>query len=200
MAVPFIGNITDLKEISKEKKEWHSTALGMLGWVSSTVRLDVRHCHSRIAQYTASPCQGSYDALVLVCRYLISTPNLCLRQPLREPGEWRFFCDSDMGSNPEPGNRRRSQLGYIALWGWAPMVWSSKVTSVGFTLDALPAGFVSQLPPVTRRSTLLLPVLKLKFTHLRCLRTKSSLSATRLRRRVSNSLSRLLFKSTTRRP
>jgi hypothetical protein len=31
MAVPFIGNITDLKEISKEKKEWHSTALGMLG-------------------------------------------------------------------------------------------------------------------------------------------------------------------------
>jgi hypothetical protein len=29
------------------------------------------------------------------------------------------------------------------------MVWSSKVTSVGFTLDALPAGFVSQLPPVT---------------------------------------------------
>jgi hypothetical protein len=47
--------------------------------VSSTVRLDVRHCHSRIAQYTASPCQGSYDALVLVCRYLISTPNLCLR-------------------------------------------------------------------------------------------------------------------------
>ena len=149
MAVPFIGNITDLKEISKEKKEWHSTALGMLGWVSSTVRLDVRHCHSRIAQYTATPCQGSYDALVLVCRYLISTPNLCLRQPLREPGEWRFFCDSDMGSNPEPGNKRRSQLGYIALWGWVPMVWSSKVTSVGFTLDALPAGFVSQLPPVT---------------------------------------------------
>jgi hypothetical protein len=54
-----------------------------------------------------------------------------------------------MGSNPEPGNKRRSQLGYIALWGWVPMVWSSKVTSVGFTLDALPAGFVSQLPPVT---------------------------------------------------
>ena len=149
MAVPFIGNITDLKEISKEKKEWHATALGMLGWVSSTVRLDVRHCHSRIAQYTASPCQGSYDALVLVCRYLISTPDLCLRQPLRELGEWRFYCDSDMGSNPEPGNKRRSQLGYIAIWGWVPMVWSSKVTSVGFTLDALPAGFVSMLPPVT---------------------------------------------------
>ena len=149
MAVPFIGNITDLKEISKEKKEWHATALGMLGWVSSTVRLDVRHCHSRIAQYTASPCQGSYDALVLVCRYLISTPDLCLRQPLRELGEWRFYCDSDMGSNPEPGNRRRSQLGYIALWGWVPIVWSSKVTSVGFTMDALPAGFVSKLPPVT---------------------------------------------------
>ena len=149
MAVPFIGNITDFKEISREKKEWHSTALGMLGWVSSTVRIDVRHCHSRIAQYTANPCQGSYDALVLVCRYLISTPNLCLRQPLRELGEWRFFCDSDMGSNPEPGNKRRSQLGYIALWGWVPMVWSSKVTSVGFTLDSLPAGFVSKLPPVT---------------------------------------------------
>jgi hypothetical protein len=30
-----------------------------------------------------------------------------------------------------------------------PAVWSSEVTSVGFTLDAIPAGFVSQLPPVT---------------------------------------------------
>ena len=149
MAVPFVGSITDFKEISKEKKDWHSTALGMLGWVSSTVRLDVRHCHSRLAQYTANPCQGSYDALVLVCRYLISTANLCLRQPLRQAAEWRMFCDSDMGSNAEPGNKRRSQLGYIVMWGMVPIVWSSKVTSVGFTLDALPAGFPSTLPPVT---------------------------------------------------
>ena len=149
MAVPFVGSITDFKEISKEKKEWHSTALGMLGWVSSTVRLDVRHCHSRLAQYTANPCQGSYDALVLVCRYLISTANLSLRQTLNQAAEWRMFCDSDMGSNAEPGNKRRSQLGYIVMWGMVPIVWSSKVTSVGFTLDALPAGFPSTLPPVT---------------------------------------------------
>ena len=60
-----------------------------------------------------------------------------------------MFCDSDMGSNAEPGNKRRSQLGYIVMWGMVPIVWSSKVTSVrvGFTLDALPAGFPSTLPP-----------------------------------------------------
>jgi len=45
---------------------------------------------------------------------------------------WEFFVDSDFMSNTEEQNNSRSQNGYIALLNGAPVMWSSKVSSVAF--------------------------------------------------------------------
>jgi len=59
----------------------------------------------------------------------------CAHSPEVDPRNnygWEFFVDSDFASNDEEQNNRRSQNGYIALLNGAPIVWSSKVSSVAF--------------------------------------------------------------------
>ena len=63
--------------------------------------------------------------------------------------ERRLLSDSDMAGNGEGINKRRSQLGYVALLGKAPITWSSKVSSVMFGEVRLPAGFLSGITAVT---------------------------------------------------
>jgi hypothetical protein len=53
-----------------------------------------------------------------------------------------------MAGNPELVCKRRSQLGYIGLVGEAPIVWSSKCTSVQFAAHNVPAGFAWGRPVV----------------------------------------------------
>lgn len=154
MSVPFTKNITDLKQISDVKKIWFATALGQCGWLSSTIRLDGKFAHSRIGQHSADPCQGAYDALVELVRYYVTTANLGIRQSLYERAEFAFYCDSDLGSNPEPQNKRRSQLGSIGLIGRAPVIFGASTTTVRFGDAALPTGFRSPLPPVTAHSAI----------------------------------------------
>ena len=45
---------------------------------------------------------------------------------------WRFYCDSDFATNVWEDNKRRSQNGYVAMQGSAPVMWGSKVSSVAF--------------------------------------------------------------------
>ena len=151
MYVPMTKNITDFKQISDVKKSWFQTALGQTGWLALTMRVDIAHTQSRIAQYTASPNQGAYDALVTLVRYVITTQNLAIRQPLRGETTWSFWSDSDFAGNPEPGNRRRSQMAELAMWFEAPIQWAARVTTVqvDFASATLPAGFDSSAPPVT---------------------------------------------------
>lgn len=42
---------------------------------------------------------------------------------------WEFYSDSDFAGNPSAANKRRSQNGFIAMVGNAPVSWYSKVTS-----------------------------------------------------------------------
>ena len=109
----------------------------------------IGYAASRIAQHAAAPTNGAYEALVKLVRYCASTPKLAIRQDLNVHVGWQLFSDSDMAGNAEPGNKRRSQLGYVAMLGSAPITWSSKVSSVQFGPAALPAGFLSEHPPVT---------------------------------------------------
>jgi hypothetical protein len=53
-----------------------------------------------------------------------------------------------MAGNPELLCKRRSQLGYIGIVGEAPIVWSSKSTTVQFAAHQLPAGFTRGRPIV----------------------------------------------------
>ena len=68
-------------------------------------------------------------------RYFKTTRNACIYQALDtldEEPTWSFYCDSDFASNVHEDNKRRSQNGYLAMQGTAPVTWGSKVSSVAF--------------------------------------------------------------------
>ena len=154
MYVPFVGAITDMKELCADRRMFVTKAVGMLNWLSQTVRGEIRFALSRISQHLAKPNQGMFDAVVRLLRYLATTRKLALRQELNRHVEWQFYCDSDMAGNAEPGNKRRSQLGYIGTRGQGLMICSSRVSSVQFGEAAKPVGVPSALPPVTANAAL----------------------------------------------
>ena len=149
MATPITGPVVDLKELSDDRKKYFRTALGMVGYLSTVTRLDIRYAFSVAAQHAASPCQGALDLVVRIVRYLASTSKLAIRQSLHEAAEWKFYSDSDFGGNPTPLNQRRSQLGYVAMWGIAPIAFSSKTSSVQLEGAGCSAGVQSSMPPAT---------------------------------------------------
>jgi hypothetical protein len=123
------------------------TAIGMLGWIQLTVRPDVTHAHSRISQHQSRPTEAVLNAVQRCFRYLMGTHDYGIRSPLYDDynhsatstqvapecnAGWEFFVDSDFASNDEVQNNRRSQSGYIAMLNGAPVLWSSKVSSVAF--------------------------------------------------------------------
>jgi hypothetical protein len=87
--------------------------------------------------------------VVNLVRYYVTYMRLGIRQPLRGSKDWEFFCDSDLGGNAEPINKRRSQMGGLAIQGEAPMLLSARVTTVALAFSGLPAGFRSEAGPVT---------------------------------------------------
>jgi hypothetical protein len=131
---PIDKEIEDTTPLGKELLKPFMTGVGCVGWLVNTVRLDASLAHSRIAQHMASPTVGAWKALVHLMKYFKGTRKACIHQPLDGgvEDEWRFFCDSDFAGNPSEENKRRSQNGFVALEGSAPVLWGSKVSSVGF--------------------------------------------------------------------
>ena len=76
--------------------------------------------------------------------YCPSTRTACLHQPYGTDAEWEFYSDSDHAGNAELQNKRRSQLGYIALRGRCPIAFGSKASSV--TFGSQPAGDTNPVP------------------------------------------------------
>jgi hypothetical protein len=112
------------------------TAVGILGWLVNTCRLDLAYTHSRIAQHMSKPTESMLQAIRRAFAYLKGTTNMGIAAPLytdRTNAEaWKFYTDSDFAGNDEPQNRRRSQNGCVALYNQAPVLWGSKVSSVAF--------------------------------------------------------------------
>jgi hypothetical protein len=153
-SVPFSGEITNMTPLEQRRHAWFRSALGMVGWLTSTTRCDARFAHSRISQHTANPTVGAYDALYKLVRYLIGTKSWCIVQDLHTDGPWQVYSDADLCSNSEPQCKRRSQLGYVVCVNNCPIMWQSKCSTVQFWESAHPAGF-SKLQPVTANSRLL---------------------------------------------
>ena len=139
--IPHKHEIVDMTPLSHTKEAFFVRALGMCSWISATVRLDGRYAQSRISQYASAPCVGAYNSLIHLLDYYTETSHLCIRQSRSAVSDWSFYSDSDMAGNPETVCKRRSQLGYIGLVGEAPIVWSSKCTTVQFAAHNVPAGF-----------------------------------------------------------
>ena len=127
--------ITDLTPLPQHQTKLFMTGVGCVGWCVNTVRLDAAFAHSRIAQHMAKPTVGAWKALVHLMKYFRGTTKACIWQPLDVPDSthgWRFYCDSDFATNVWEDNKRRSQNGYVAMQGSAPVMWGSKVSSVAF--------------------------------------------------------------------
>ena len=146
--IPHKHEIVDMTPLSHTKEAFFVRALGMCSWISATVRLDGRYAQSRISQYASAPCVGAYNSLIHLLDYYTETSHLCIRQSRSAVSDWSFYSDSDMAGNPETVCKRRSQLGYIGLVGEAPIVWSSKCTTVQFAAHNVPAGFAWGRPVV----------------------------------------------------
>ena len=127
------------------------TGNGMLGWLTNTGRPDVAYAHSRQSQHMANPSESAWESLEQTVSYLKGNANLTISVELHgdydcdienilgEDGYndwdaklWNCYTDSDLAGNTEIQNKRRSQNGAIATHGGAPIMWSSKVTSVAF--------------------------------------------------------------------
>ena len=128
---PINGPILDHNPITEEQAKWCYSALGCCVWLSNTARPDGKYAHSRISQHIANPNVGMLQATKYLVKYYSGTRNLCLYQDLDGDNcDWEFMCDSDFAGNAEKQNKRRSQSGYLAKVGTAPVVWGSKPSSV----------------------------------------------------------------------
>ena len=135
VATPIDQEITDLTPLPDHKKKLFMTGVGCVGWCVNTVRLDAAFAHSRIAQHMAKPTVGAWKALMHLMKHSSGTSKACIWQSLDVPDSehgWRFYCDSDFATNSWEENKRRSQNGYVAMEGSAPVLWGSKVSSVAF--------------------------------------------------------------------
>jgi hypothetical protein len=134
--VPMSKPIEDMTPCTEEECAKFRSATGMVGWLSSTGRCELRQYHSRASQYMAAPVRGALEAIMGIVEYCLDNKDLCLHQPWGTEGvEWRFYTDSDQSSNSELNNKRRSQLSYLAMKGRAPIMFGSKASSVKFGPD-----------------------------------------------------------------
>ena len=137
----------DSPELDKFQVKEFLTALGMLGWLANTSRVDVAYAYSRIAQHAAKPTQAAMKAVLKVFSYLAGTKDLCLQGRTFTPDidtnsiignnmdiedVWEFYTDSDHAGNAEDQNRRRSQNGMACLLNGGIFKWTSKASSVTF--------------------------------------------------------------------
>ena len=146
--LPICKPIEDQTPASHEEGKWLLRACGCLGWLAGTGRPDVRLAHSRISQYMANPTKGAIEAARTAIKYCVATRTMCLWQRKGVKGTWKHYSDSDLAGNAEPGNKRRSQMGYVSTYGDAPIGWGSKVSSVMFdsASESLPSRGVSNHP------------------------------------------------------
>ena len=130
-------------------KKFH-TALGMLGWLSSTQRIDISYAYSRIGQHQANPTEDALEALEYAFRYLSGTKHLALSGALHTDSidlsnvlmfsntsnndqyGWDFFVDTDFAGNSEIQNKRRSQVGILVRLNKVPVYWKSSVSTMCF--------------------------------------------------------------------
>ena len=130
--LPISKPIDDDQPATVEQGKWLLKACGCLGWLAGTSRVDLRLAHSRISQHMAAPTLGAVDAAKQAVKYCMATRELCLYQPFAGVKSWSHYSDSDHAGNAEIGNKRRSQLGYVSMYGRSPLGWGSKVSSVSF--------------------------------------------------------------------
>ena len=121
--LPINNQITDFSAVTEEESAFCKTACGCLGWLAGTGRPDVKLSHSRISQHMASPNQGMLKAVRHALLYCMNTKTLCLHQPHKSDGTWRFFSDSDHAGMFNIDGDCRSRYGVMITYNGMPVLW-----------------------------------------------------------------------------
>ena len=130
---PISAPIVPDSDLTKPEAKWLLQALGMIGWLSMTTRLDLRYSHSesRLSQHLAKPTMAVFEATVQTVRCAYDTKHLVIEQKYSQvESDWKCYSDSDHAGNSELQNKRRSQLSHIIMNGGAPIAWASKASGV----------------------------------------------------------------------
>jgi hypothetical protein len=95
----------------------------------------------------SKPNVSAWDTVRRIFHYLHGARDWCLSCPTEDQdvdlsynsvggngskNHWEFYVDSDFAGNSEVQNRRRSQIGIIALQNGFPVFWSFKVSLAAF--------------------------------------------------------------------
>ena len=103
-------------------------AVGAIGWMTS-VRIDLDFAFSRLSQHLQNPTTSAWNMLHRTMGYIKSHQHLCLSQSNTSEPEWKFFTDSDHGSDK---TNLKPQLGILATCGGTPIIFKSKKSKVCF--------------------------------------------------------------------
>ena len=149
--VPMTGRVdTDSPLLSPQGKTDFLTAVGMLGWLTQTVRFVVAYAYSLNAQHSASYTESAVNAVRTTVAYLQQSKQYfisariynddldvtaMLNHTRQGTEQWSFKVCSNHAGNAEIPNQRRSHTGRMIKINNAPFMWQFNVTSVTFALE-----------------------------------------------------------------
>ena len=70
--------VDDFTEVSQEEWVFFISAYRMIGWLASTGRPDLKHCHSCISQHMSAPGSSTLNAVRYAFKYCATNSTLCL--------------------------------------------------------------------------------------------------------------------------
>ncbi len=128
-STPFEGSIDETSTaLPYAQQKIYRSAVGAIGWMTS-VRIDLDFAFSRLSQHLQNPTTSAWNMLHRTMGYIKSHQHLCLSQSNTSEPEWKFFTDSDHGSDK---TNLKPQLGILATCGGTPIIFKSKKSKVCF--------------------------------------------------------------------
>lgn len=108
----------------------YASAVGSLGYASSSTRPDITFATSQLGSYNSSPVLRHWESVCHVFRYLKGSANNCITynfgptsEELTSELKAVLYSDSDYASDIVT---RKSVSGYILMIGGGPVCWQSK--------------------------------------------------------------------------
>ena len=116
----------DNYEVDKDLLKHYQSIMGMLIWISQTVRWDIAYHVSMLTQFMTKPTVRLMQAAYRTMGYLVHTKNFFIRYKLPDQQDQQYklyaAADSDLAGDPIT---RRSQTGWFVFYNDGPIAWKS---------------------------------------------------------------------------
>ncbi len=122
----------DLDGIS-QKYEWeYRGAIGMLTYLTGSIRPDIAMAVHQCARFSANPMRLHEQAIMCIGRYLLSTHDRGMMYTSDPTKGIKVYVDADFAGGWDPGDAMNadivySQTGYVIRYAGCPIYWQSKL-------------------------------------------------------------------------